>query len=51
MEDFPAEHLYEIISIQIHTQQYGYDLKWIGGLTLCVFTKCLELLDKESFSQ
>ena len=29
MEDFPAEDLHDIISIQIHLQQYGNDFKWM----------------------
>ena len=29
MEIFPAEDLHDIISIQIHIQQYGNDFKWM----------------------
>ena len=35
MEEFPAEGLHDIISILIHLQQYGNDLKWMW-VTHCV---------------
>ena len=47
MEDFHAEDLNDIISIQIHLQQYGNDFKWMW-VTHGVFTKCFTLLDKEN---
>ena len=44
MEDFPAEDLYDIISIQIHLQQYGNDFKWMWvthGVSLQNVLHCL----------